>query len=154
MEEVSAKVALLHHRTEVSIRRGDDSYADRDFSVLPNAKHAVLLQHTQQLGLQCVIELADLIEQENPAFGGPEQSLAIVIRTGEGTTPMTEQFTLRQAGADRRTVERYERPCAPLGIKLVDGMGEEFLACPRLTGEQDRQVTERTDTKNRLKNSQ
>ena len=32
-------------------------------------------------------------------------------------------------------------------------MGEEFLACPRLTGEQDRQVTERTDTKNRLKNS-
>jgi hypothetical protein len=62
MEEVSAKVVLLHHRTEVSIRCGDDPYADGDFSVLPNAKHAVLLQHAQQLGLQRIIELADLIE--------------------------------------------------------------------------------------------
>jgi hypothetical protein len=76
-----------------------------------------------------------------------------VICTGEGTTPMAEQFTLRQPGADRRTVERDERSFAPLGIELVDGMSEEFLPCPRLTGEQDWHVTERTDTQNRLKNS-
>jgi hypothetical protein len=102
--------------------------------------------------LQRIIEFADPVEQEHPSCGGAEQSLALVIRTSEGSAPVTEQFTLRQPGADRRTVERDERPCAPLGIELVDGVGEEFLPCASLTGEQDRQVTERTDTQNRPKN--
>src|SRR5262245_23461121 len=96
MEEVGAKRSLLYHLTQVSIRRGDDPHADGDFSVLPDAEHAVLLQDAQQLGLQRAIELADLIEEEHTPFGGPDQSLAIVIRTGEGATPMPEQLTLRQ----------------------------------------------------------
>jgi hypothetical protein len=64
---------------------------------------------------------------------------------------MTEQFTLRHPGADRGTVERDERPFGPLRIELMDGVGEEFLPCPCLTGDQDRQVTQRADPKDRLK---
>jgi hypothetical protein len=74
MEEVRAKPSLLHHLSQVSIRCGNDPHADRDFAFFPNAEHAVLLQHAQQLGLQGVIELTDLIEEKNTYFGGPDCS--------------------------------------------------------------------------------
>jgi hypothetical protein len=50
----------------------------------------VLLQNPQQFGLQNVVQLADLIEEEDASFGGTNQAPPITIRTSKSTAPVTE----------------------------------------------------------------
>jgi hypothetical protein len=150
VEEVLSKGSLLHRCLEVSIRGGDDPNADRNLVVFTDAEDAVLLQHAQQLGLEGIGQFADLIEEEDAAFGGTNQTSTIVIRPGKRAAPVPKQFALGQAGTDRTTVECHERPRAPLAIQLVNGMGQELLSRSRLTRDQDREVTERANPANHL----
>ena len=51
VEKIRAKLALLYHRIQVSMCRGNDPQIDRQLLVFPHPEDAVLLQHSQQLGL-------------------------------------------------------------------------------------------------------
>jgi hypothetical protein len=153
VEEVGSKLSLLHHGIQVAIRRGNDPHADGNFPIFTDTQDAILLEHSQQLCLEGTVQLADLIEEEDTAFGGTNQAFTIPIRAGKRPAPVTEQFALRQAGTDRTAVDGNERPMAPLAIQLVDGMGQELLPRPCLPRDQDREVTQCAGPTNRLEDS-
>jgi hypothetical protein len=140
VEKVRAKLALLYHRLQVSMRGGNDPHVDRQLLVFPHPEDAVLLQHSQQLGLQSVIQLADLVKEEKAPFRRTYQALPISISAAECAAPVTEQFAFRQAGADSTAVQGDAGGIAPLGIQLVDGTGQKLLPCPRFSSKQDWQV--------------
>ncbi len=69
-------------------------------------------------------------------MGGLEQARLGVVGIGEGAPFEAEQFGLEQSLGNGGAVDRDERPgLARSGF--VDGPGEQALACPRLTEDQD-----------------
>ena len=58
---------------------------------------------------------------------------------------MTEEFRLDQLCADGGTVETHERAVATFGIKLMQGMREQFLPGPAFPADEDWNVAQRTD---------
>jgi len=130
VEEVSSKLSLLHHRIQVSIRGGNDPHAHRNLPVFADTQDAFLLQYSQQLCLEGIVQLADLIEEEDASVGRTKQAFTIPIRAGECAAPVTEKFSLRQAGTDRTAVECNEGLMAPFEIQLADGMGQGSLPVP------------------------
>jgi hypothetical protein len=149
MEEIGSKLSPLHHGIEVAIGSGNDPHVYRNLSLFADSEHTGFLENAQQLGLEGIVQLANLVEEKDTAFGGANQALTITIRPGKRAAPMPEQLALGEAGADRTAVEGHEGPIAALEIELVNGMRQEFLACSRLTRDQDRQITQSADPQHR-----
>ena len=76
----------------------------------------MLLQNAQELGLEGMVQFADLIEEEDTTFGRTNQAFAIAVRASKRPTPMAKQFALCQAGTDRTAVEGDKRTMTALGI--------------------------------------
>jgi hypothetical protein len=55
----------------------------------------VLLEKSQQLGLNVERKIADLVEKQGAAGRCPNQSRLIADRTCEAASPMTEQLACR-----------------------------------------------------------
>jgi hypothetical protein len=146
--EVCSELSLFHHCMQVPIGGRNDPDTHRDLSIFANTKHAVLLQEAQEHGLHAIVQLANLVEEEDPTFCGTDQTFPIVMRAGECASPVAEKFALRQACTDCAAVDSHEWSVASLEIKLMDRMGEQFLPGPRLTRDQDRQVAQRADSEN------
>src|SRR5207245_1547703 len=90
----------------------------------------------EQLGLEVRGQQPDLVEEERALMGGLEQARLGVVGIGEGAPFEAEQFGLEQSLGNGGAVDRDERPgLARSGF--VDGPGEQALACPRLTEDQD-----------------
>ena len=69
-------------------------------------------------------------------MGRLEQARLRLMGVGEGAPLEAEQFGLEQSLGNGGAVDRDERPgLARSGF--VDGPGEQALACPRLTEDQD-----------------
>jgi hypothetical protein len=104
MEKVCAKLSLLDHLREISIRRRDDANVDRNFMVFANAKHAVFLENAQEFCLQRQVKLSNLIQEEHASLCCANQAFAVTLGSGEGSATVAEEFAFGQPGADRATV--------------------------------------------------
>ena len=67
---------------------------------------------------------------------GLEPTGAILMRTGEGTLHVAEQFAFEQAFAERSTVDANEG-AGGSRTEFVQGMRYQFLASSRFTEQQD-----------------
>ncbi len=94
-----------------------------------------VFQQAQELGLQRHRQIADLIEKQC-AFAG---ALGITQMTFAGSRErarfMPEQFAFEKIGGDCRAIDGHER-CAPARY-FVEEPGADFLAGPRLSGQQN-----------------
>jgi hypothetical protein len=74
--EVLTEALLGDGRHQVEVRRGDDAHVDLDRLVLADAPDLVLLDRAEQLRLEGQRRLRDLVEEERPAVGLFEETLA------------------------------------------------------------------------------
>ncbi len=82
---------------------------------------------------------SDLVEEDRPAVGAPEEPRPVGDRAGEGAAHVAEELALDQVLGDRPAVdddERVLRPCAP----PVDGARDELLPRAALAGHEHRRV--------------
>ncbi len=86
----------------------------------------VLLQHSQQFGLQRGAELGDLVEKQRTAVGELEAPGLALVRPGEGPLLVPKELGLLQRLCDRRAVDVDERTAAPRAV-VVDRPGDELL---------------------------
>src|SRR5207245_7871566 len=88
----------------------------------------LLLQHTQQLRLQCRRDVAYFVQQQSAFISHFEAPDLLRDGSGEGALLMTEQFAFLQIHWNRRAVQLDKWASAtPTGI--VNSMCDEFLAC-------------------------
>jgi hypothetical protein len=95
VEEVCTELSLLYHGVQVAIRGRNDPYADRHLAVFANSQDTVLLEHSQQLSLESIVQLADFVQEEDASVGGTNQPLTISIRACECAAAVAEQFAFR-----------------------------------------------------------
>jgi hypothetical protein len=79
------------------------------------AAHAVefaFLQHAQQLGLRCAVQIAHFVQENRAAVGQLELAAARAGRAGERALLVPEQFGFEQFRGNRGAIHLHERPAA------------------------------------------
>ena len=121
---------------QVLIRGGD--HADIHFAGFRCADRCklLILQHPQDLCLQCQRHIADLIQEDRSPVRQFEFSLAICICTGKRTFAVAEEFGFQKIVGDRSAVD-HDKAFIPALSSLVDRLCHQFLSRSALSGDQD-----------------
>ena len=136
VEEVLAEAPLANLGRQVSIRRCDDAYVDRDRVASADALEGSLLQDAQELRLDERRDLSDLVEEERSADRLLESTDAPLVGAGEGALLVPEHLALEERLRDRRAVKRYEWHLRTRAER-VNGPRELALAGAALSGDEN-----------------
>ena len=79
-----------------------------------------------------------------PPSACSSKSLARLLRAGERAASVPEQLALGQRRAERRHVDRHERPVGPMAV-LVDRPGDQLLARAAFAADMDARLGRRDD---------
>ena len=110
--EVFAEGALLHHRGEITVRRGDDAHIDFARVRAANGHERALLDHAEQLHLEGGRHIADFVHEERAAIGDLKEAGLVTDGTGECAATMTKELALEEVVVE----------CAAVG-------GDKLLVC-------------------------
>jgi len=121
------------------VRRGNDSHIDRLRPRRAEWAELALLHHTQQLDLEDRAGIANLVEKDGAAIGLLKAATAVLIGAAEGAALVAEELGLEQL-VGQRTAVFDDESLVGTSAAIVDGTREHFLAGPRFTTDQDRQM--------------
>src|ERR1700678_2060928 len=137
--EVAAKFALSYHHREIPVRRGHQPNVHVMRPAASQALELVLLQDAQQFGLQRCGNVSHFVQKQGSLMGHFEAPNLLRDRSGEGAPLVTEQFTFQEIKGNSRAIQLDERTSASRAY-IVNGMGDEFLACASFALNQNRGV--------------
>jgi len=86
---------------------------------LPRREKLLVLQHVQQLGLQAGRHLADFIQQDCAFVAQLEFSRLGMVRAGEGSSFIAEQFALQQIGGNCGAIY-FQKTCDALAARVCE----------------------------------
>src|SRR5262249_12675168 len=132
------------HRSEVPVRRGDQTDVDVDRPCPTDALELVFLQHAQELRLQLERDLSHLVEEERATVPQLEPANPLRDRAGERPPLVAEQLALEQARGYGSAVDLDEGPVAA-PARIVDGASNQFLSRAGLAQEEGGRVGRRHD---------
>src|SRR5204862_4160520 len=127
VEKVLAELPCLHFLFEIAVRGSDHAYIDAHVCKPSHALERLLLQKSQQLGLQSGSDLANLVEEHGAAVGGLEQAALLLPCIRERTSFVTEEFAFEELLRQRRTGDVDEGACRAIAV-VVNGLGRQVLA--------------------------
>src|SRR5690606_8324568 len=104
----------------------------------------VLLNRSEQLGLDRERELDDLVEEQGSVFGRAHVPRFARERSGEGAATVPEQLCFGELLGNGGAVDGDERPFSP--TLIVHGPRHGFFAAPGLADDDDRELTARDGT--------
>ena len=135
--EVLAECTARHRLLQVAVGGENQAHVHLDRFVAADALELAFLQHTQQLGLECRRDLADLVQEQRAAVRQLEAALAFLGGAGERALLVTEQLRLQQGLGERRAVHADERRVLAWALGM-DGARDDFLAGTALAAQQHR----------------
>ena len=100
---------------------------------------APFLEESQQLGLERQRKVADLVEEQSPAFGRGDLALGVGDGSRERAAGVAEEVALEQLGVQARAAHRDKRPRGP-AAPGVDRPGQDPFAGAALAANQDHGV--------------
>ena len=109
------------------MRGGDDAHVHGKRLGAADALEGLLLEDAQELHLRAGREVADLVEEERAFVRLLEAADAPLLRAGERTAFVAEEFALQKIFRDGGAIDGDERCLRPVAV-LVEGAGDEFLA--------------------------
>ena len=135
MVQIFAKRAGGNRLLQVAIRGRQNPHIHFHRLVRADARDLAALQHAQQLDLRRNRHVADFVQKQRAAVGVFEFALPIGRRIGERAANVAEQLALQNVLAQRRTIERHERPLLPRAV-LMNRLGDQLLAGARVALDQ------------------
>ena len=139
IEQVFAKRPAFHHLGKVPVRGSDDPDIDGDRVISSHTFDLLLLQDSQELGLQVKGDIPYLIEKNGPALRVLELPDPLLLRTGEGSLLMAKQFAFQERFGECRTCDDDKR-FVPARAIVMNGLGEQFLARAGLAKDEHRHI--------------
>ena len=82
--------SLVHRFGQIFVRRGNDPNIHSDVPQSTQAPEGLAFEHSQQLGLNSIRQLADFVQENGPLIGQLEQANLSRPRVGEGAFLVTE----------------------------------------------------------------
>src|SRR6266513_1317149 len=137
--EILPESRLAHALSEMLVGRRQNAYVDRPRFRPSDPADLLVLQYTQQLGLQAERQVADLVEEQRAAVRHLEQPGLGGMGVRKGAALVTEQLGLDEVLGECRTVHGDERGAATRAA-FVDRPCEEFLPGPCLADDQGARV--------------
>ena len=137
MIEVRAEALRGHGRFQVGARRRENPDIDGLAAHAAHAPYHPVFDRRQELRLEIVGQRPHFVEEQCAAVRRLEEPGLPLPRIGEGPRLHPEQLRLEQRPGDRRAIDRDERTATP-GARVVDGLGKQALAGPRLATDQHR----------------
>lgn len=134
IKEVFAKASLLHHASQVPVRRADDAHVDRHLLVAAHAPEGLALQHAKELRLDAGRQIAHFVQKKRPLVGLLEKPDVALARAREGAALEAEELALDQTLGKGRAVDAHEGRIAP-GGHLPDRRRHHLLPDARLARE-------------------
>ena len=102
----------------------------------------LLLDRTEELGLQFEWQIADFVEQQRAAVRRLKAPHSGCHRASKRTSLIPEHLALEQRSGNRRTVDR-DKTVVPACARLMNGPRNKFLAGTRLALDKNRAVRSR-----------
>ena len=131
IQQVFAKLPVVDHLVQITIRRRDDAHLDRARMGIAHRHDHTLLQHPQQRTLHRQGQRRDLIEKQRSTVGRLEVTDLVAIGARERAAPIPEQLRLDQRVRNRAAVDGHERLGARRAV-VMNCPGEQLLARARL----------------------
>ena len=136
--QVVPEAPLLGRLQQLAMRGADEAKVHRHGVACAHGRHAAVLQHAQQAGLQGQRHIADFIQEQRAAVGLAQAAQAAFLAgTGEGASHMAEQFGFDEVLGDGRAVDGHEGPGAAWAAG-VQGARKHFLAHARFALDEHR----------------
>src|SRR5208337_2777270 len=135
--EVGAKPARRDRGLEIEVGRREYSHVYLLGPRIPDRDDLSVLKHAQQRRLHRERHLAYLVEKNDPAGSGAEETGLIAVGAGVGAATMTKQLALKQVLRQRGAVDREERLVGPRAHSM-DRTRDVLLAGASLTHKQHR----------------
>ena len=120
----------------------DQAHVDLDRLRAAQPLELALLQDPQQLDLGRRVQVADLVQEQRAPLGELESPLLARLGAGERAPLVAEQLRLDERVGQRGAAHLDERLPGPRRV-VVDGVGDELLAGPRLAAHEHRGVGRR-----------
>src|SRR5258708_14605091 len=96
MEQVGAEGIFANRLLQVLVSSSQKAHVELDRPRTADADEFALLKNTQQLGLQCQRELADLVQKDATALGDFQQPFLLTNSAGERPLLMPEQLAFEE----------------------------------------------------------
>ena len=125
-----------HRRFQVAVGCRDQANVGRPGAGFSHSLVAPFLKESQKLGLKQERKVADLVEEETPAFGGLDLALGVGDGPRERAPGVAEELAFKQFGVQARAAHRDKRPRGP-PAPGVDRPGQHALARPAFSANQD-----------------
>src|SRR5262245_14754665 len=133
--EVLPEYIVSHQALEILVRGGDEPNIERDAALAPQAADLFAVDGTEDFRLGVWVHIADLVEEDRPAFRLLQHASAGGVCASEGPALIAKQLTFEQAVRYSRTVNADERLLLPL-TALMNQCRYEVFARARLAGDQ------------------
>src|SRR5260370_29643886 len=130
--EIAAKFVSLHHFNQISVGR---SYEANVHLVSPAAAQALkflLLEHTQQFGLQRQRNISHLVQEQSSFISQFETSNLLRDSSRKSAFLVAKQLAFHQIERNGSAIQLYERASTPRA-EIVNRAREQFLAGARLS---------------------
>ena len=88
--QILTELSIRDQLVEPSIGGRDDAHRDANRLLTSKPLHLSVLQHTKQLGLRRLVQVADFVEEDAAAIGELELAAPQCRRTGERALLVTE----------------------------------------------------------------
>src|SRR5512141_3236049 len=135
-EQVLAEAAGAGQVLEMPVRGGDEPEIAGDLLAAADRAEPLLLKDAKERLLDGDRELADLVEEERPSVGLPDEPVARFVRAREGAADMAEERALDEGFRQGGAVDDDEIPVGA-GAVPVNGPGKELFPGACLAGDQD-----------------
>src|SRR5580692_8820555 len=135
--EICSKPAGRDSGLEIAVGRREYSHVDLLGPRIADRNDLSVLKHAEQRRLHSEGHLAYLVEKNDPAGSGAEETGLIAVSAGEGAAAMTKQLAVKQVLRKRGAVDRQEGLVGPRAHPM-DRTRDVLLARASLTHEQYR----------------
>ena len=141
--QILAEDLFLHALEQIAVGGRDHAHVDAILGAIgADPLDLAGLEKPQQQPLHARRRFADLVHEHGTAMGEFEDAGSIADRAGEAAAHVAEQLGLEQRFGERRAIDGDERGSLALAVG-VDQMGDDFLADPAFTGDQDLGIASR-----------
>src|SRR5207237_10358840 len=107
--QIVAELSFLHQLLEIFVGRRDQPHICTQCLIATHSfKRALFTDHAQQFYLCCRRNVADFIQDNRAAVGLLESPDSSLMRTGEGTFCVSDQYAFEQRRRKRSAVDGHE----------------------------------------------
>ena len=138
--QVFTKSAFAYQRGQIAVTGADQLKIDRMGFLGPQRRHAALVQHAQQAGLQLDRHVGNFVQEQRSTIGLQDLAPAArALRAGKGARAIAEKLGFDQRLGQARTVDRDELAC---GVRagVVHRPGKNLLARTGFAAQQHRRA--------------